>query len=130
MPVVALVVDDSMVIRHSISRFLEERGFAVESASNGVEALAVADRVRLGLIITDIRMPTMGGSELITALRSSPQTADVPIVVLTGHSSGFDRKESRAQFTIFKDIDIQEQLERALAALTAAGVDRGQGSAR
>lgn len=117
MPIVALVVDDSMVIRHTISRFLEERGFAVESASNGVEALAVADRVPLGLIITDLRMPTMGGSELITALKSSPQTAGVPIVILTGHSSGFDRKETRAHFTIFKDIDIREQLERALAAI-------------
>jgi CheY-like chemotaxis protein len=39
MAAVALVVDDSMVIRHTICRFLEDRGFAVESASNGVEAL-------------------------------------------------------------------------------------------
>ncbi len=40
-PKTALVVDDSMLIRHTVCRFLEERGFIVESATNGVEALEV-----------------------------------------------------------------------------------------
>lgn len=117
MPVVALVVDDSMVIRHTICRFLEDRGYAVESASNGVEALEVFARIRPALVITDMQMPAMSGSELITALKSNPASASVPIVIVTGRSSGFDSKETRAQFTIFKDIDIQEQLEKALVAL-------------
>jgi CheY-like chemotaxis protein len=116
MPVVALVVDDSMVIRHTVCRFLEERGFAVESASNGVEAVAVLSRVRPGLVITDMQMPSMGGREFITVLKSKPETAQIPIVIVTSRSSGFDSKETRAQFTIFKDIDIEEQLENALAS--------------
>ena len=117
MPDVALVVDDSMVIRHIISRFLEERGFAVESASNGVEALEILKRVRPVLLITDMQMPTMSGSELISALKNKPETAAIPILILTGRSSGFDSKENRAEFTIFKDIDVQEQLEKALTAV-------------
>jgi chemosensory pili system protein ChpA (sensor histidine kinase/response regulator) len=117
MPEVALVVDDSMVIRHIISRFLEERGFAVESASNGVEALEILKRVRPVLLITDMQMPTMSGSELISALKNKPETAAIPILILTGRSSGFDSKENRAEFTIFKDIDVQEQLEKALTAV-------------
>jgi len=120
MPVVALVVDDSMVIRHTVCRFLEERGFAVEAASNGMEALDILNRVLPGLVITDMQMPAMGGSELITALKDKPQTAAIPIVILTGRSSGFDQSEKRAEFTIFKDIDIQEQLEKALAAVAAS----------
>ena len=119
MPVVALVVDDSMVIRHTVCRFLQERGFAVEAASNGMEALDVLKRVVPGLVITDMQMPAMGGSELISALKDKPQTAAIPIVILTGRSSGFDQSEKRAEFTIFKDIDIQEQLEKALAAVAA-----------
>ena len=117
MSVVALVVDDSMVIRHTICRFLEERGYAVEIASNGREAMEIASRTVPGLIITDMQMPTMSGSELITALKSKPETAGIPIIILTGHSSGYDRGEVRAEFTIFKDIDIQEQLDQALKAL-------------
>jgi CheY-like chemotaxis protein len=130
MPVVALVVDDSMVIRHTICRFLEERGFAVESASNGMEALEVLKRVRPGLVITDMQMPAMGGSELISALKDKPETADIPIVILTGRSSGFDSSEKRAEFTIFKDIDIQEQLEKALGAVACGRAARVQASGK
>ena len=120
MPVVALVVDDSMVIRHTVCRFLEERGFAVEAASNGMEALDILNRVLPGLVITDMQMPAMGGSEFISALKDKSETASIPIVILTGRSSGFDQSETRAEFTIFKDIDIQEQLEKALVAVSGS----------
>ena len=114
---VALIVDDSMVIRHTVSRFLEERGYTVVSASNGVEALEILKRVKPALVITDMQMPAMGGSELISALKNQPETASIPILILTGASSGYDRRETRAEFTIFKDIDVQEQLEKAVAAV-------------
>ena len=128
MPVVALVVDDSMVIRHTVCRFLEERGFAVEAASNGMEALDILNRVLPGLVITDMQMPAMGGSEFISALKDKPQTASIPIVILTGRSSGFDQTETRAEFTIFKDIDIQEQLEKALAAVFGSAAKSAKAS--
>jgi CheY-like chemotaxis protein len=129
MPDVALVVDDSMVIRHTVSRFLEERGYAVESASNGMEALEILKRVKPVLVITDLQMPAMGGSELISALKDKPETASIPILILTGASSGFDRKEKRAEFTIFKDIEVQEQLEKALDAV-AGKAAKAQGSGK
>ena len=128
MPVVALVVDDSMVIRHTVCRFLEERGFAVEAASNGMEALDILNRVLPGLVITDMQMPAMGGSEFISVLKDKPQTASIPIVILTGRSSGFDQTETRAEFTIFKDIDIQEQLEKALAAVFGSAAKSAKAS--
>lgn len=128
MPAVALVVDDSMVIRHTIGRFLEDRGFAVESASNGVEALEVLARVQPSLVITDMQMPAMSGGELITALKAKPETSAIPIIIVTGRSNGFDSNENRAQFIIFKDIDIQEQLEKALAAFGGCAA-KGQASA-
>src|SRR5882724_7523039 len=130
MTLVALVVDDSMVIRHTVCRFLEERGFAVEPASNGVEAVAVLNRVCPGLVITDMQMPCMGGSELISVLKSKPETANIPIVIVTARSNGFDSKETRAQFTIFKDIDIEEQLEQALASTLRGRNARGQAAAK
>lgn len=120
MSLVALVVDDSMLIRHTVCRFLEERGFAVESATNGSEALEILQRLRPTLIITDMQMPKMSGSELITALKREPSTADIPIVIVAGKQSGFDRTEKRADFTIFKDIDIEGQLAKALKSLQGA----------
>jgi CheY-like chemotaxis protein len=117
MSAVALVVDDSMLIRYTVCRFLEERGFAVESATNGVEALEILERVRPDLIVTDMQMPKMTGSELITALKKKPEAANIPVIIVAGRASGFDEKEDRADFAIFKDIDLHGQLERALDAV-------------
>jgi CheY-like chemotaxis protein len=128
MSVVALVVDDSMLIRYTVCRFLEERGFAVESATNGLEALKILERVYPDLIVTDMQMPKMSGSELITALKKNPQTASIPIIIVAGRASGFDEKEKRANFAIYKDIDIEGQLEKALDAVM--GKSHGQGAGK
>jgi CheY-like chemotaxis protein len=114
MPLVALVVDDSMLIRHTVCRFLEERGFAVQSATNGREALEMMQALHPDLIITDMQMPHMDGTQFITVLKSNRQTAEIPIVVLSGRQSGFDGKEDRAHYCIYKDIDIEAQLQKAL----------------
>ncbi len=118
----ALVVDDSMLIRHTVCRFLEERGFAVESASNGLEALEILTSLRPDVIITDLVMPTMQGGELIARLKSDPRTAAIPVVILAGRARGDQSEEPdpRAQFVIYKDIDIEQQLDKAIQAVTAA----------
>lgn len=123
-PLVALVVDDSMLIRHTVCRFLEERGYTVESATNGEEALPIVQRIRPDIIITDMQMPKMTGTELITALKAKPETADIPIVIVAGKNSGFDAQEHRANSAIFKDIDIEAQLSKALEALLGSRVTK------
>jgi CheY-like chemotaxis protein len=117
MPMLALVVDDSMLIRYTVCRFLEQRGFAVEAASNGAEALEVLARVQPALIVTDMVMPKMSGAELITTLKSKPETAGVPIIIVAYKLGGFDQTEKRADFAIYKDIDIEAQLGKALDAV-------------
>jgi len=130
MPRVALVVDDSMLIRHTVCRFLEERGFSVESASNGQEALETLKRIRPDIIITDMQMPKMNGGEFITALKTHPVTANIPVVIVAGRQSGFDESEKRAQFAIFKDIDIETQLAKALETLLSSPAVKGQASGK
>ncbi|HEX3820064.1 MAG TPA: response regulator [Candidatus Sulfotelmatobacter sp.] len=115
---VALVVDDSMLMRYSLCRFFEEHGFAVESATNGAEALEVLKRVQPDLIVTDMQMQKMSGSELITALKSNPATAKVPIIVVAGKATGYRETEKRADFVICKDIDIETQLSKAVDVLS------------
>ena len=116
---VALIVDDSMLIRYSVCCFLEQRGYAVESATNGLEALEILARVQPTLIVTDMQMPKMSGSEFITALKGKPETAGIPIIIVAARASGFDKTETRANFAIFKDIDIEGQLVKALETLAA-----------
>lgn len=117
MPLVAVVVDDSMLIRYTVGRFLEDRGYTVESAANGAEALEVLKRVRPDLIVTDMQMPKMSGGELIAFLKGDPRTAEVPIIVVAATPGGSVEGEQRANFTIRKDIDIETQLGKALDVL-------------
>src|SRR5579864_647281 len=84
----ALVVDDSMLFRHTVCRYLEERGCRVESATNGEEALAMLRDLRPDIIITDLQMPKMDGYQLIKALKGRPETSAIPIVILAAPAPG------------------------------------------
>jgi CheY-like chemotaxis protein len=119
-----------MLIRHTVCRFLEERGYTVESATNGEEALPIVRRIHPDIIITDMQMPKMTGTEFITALKAHPETADIPIVIVAGKNSGFDAQEQRANFAIFKDIDIEAQLTKALEALLGSRVAKVRAAAK
>jgi CheY-like chemotaxis protein len=113
---IALVVDDSMLMRYTVCRFLEERGFTVECAGNGAEALEILARVHPNLIVTDLQMPKMTGNELITAVKNKSELAAVPIIVVAGRASA-EKSEHGADFVIYKDVDIDAQLAKALDAL-------------
>ena len=57
MSILALVIHDSMLIRHTLGRFLENRGFKVETATDGVAALEILKAITPDLILTDLQMP-------------------------------------------------------------------------
>ena len=119
-----LVVDDSMLIRHTVCRYLEEQGFAVESATNGAEALEMLKCMEQpAVIITDLQMPKFNGHQLIDALKAQPATARIPIVVLAARQSRTEGvSEKRADYVIFKDIEILNQLRRAMEAVVVRAV--------
>ena len=122
MPLTALVVDDSMLIRHTVCRFLEDRGFHVESATNGVEALEMLDGVRPDLIVTDLQMPKMDGHQLIQNLESRPDTSQIPIVVLAGKEATESAPRNSGVQVICKDIDIVVQPGRAVEQLLPGSI--------
>ena len=75
-----LVVDDSRVVRKVSRRILEEIGFDVAEAADGVEALAWCRAAMPAAILLDWNMPVMDGLEFLTELRREPG-GDVPVVV-------------------------------------------------
>jgi CheY-like chemotaxis protein len=79
-----LLVDDDVEILDSLSFLLEDEGYAVQTATNGHNALAVLERVPLpALALVDLRMPVMDGVELIEALRRDPRYARLPIIAFS-----------------------------------------------
>jgi CheY-like chemotaxis protein len=76
-----LVVDDDASIRTTLCAFLEDEGYSVDAATNGVEALRSMARQRPTLVLLDMRMPIMDGWGFARELRARNIT--VPIVVMT-----------------------------------------------
>ncbi len=81
-----LVVDDSPVIRKMMKRSLSlsklELG-TIHEASNGQEALVVLRREWIDVVLADIHMPVMGGTELIEAMSKDPELSKIPVVVVS-----------------------------------------------
>jgi DNA-binding response OmpR family regulator len=75
-----LIVDDDPHIRELVRHFLQNEGFVVHEAADGVEALAVLESVKADLVILDIMMPNMDGWQLCRELR---EHCDFPLLMLT-----------------------------------------------
>ena len=82
MPAEVLVVDDDAVQRADLAEMVSSLGFAVQTAADGKEALEVLESGRIGIIVTDLMMPRMSGSELLQELASRGDRT--PAIVLTG----------------------------------------------
>lgn len=83
-----LVVEDERSIQNIVRTYLESVGFAVTCVDNGPEALTLAETLRPDLIVLDLNLPGMDGTEVAARLR---QTSDVYILMLTARSEESDR---------------------------------------
>jgi two-component system chemotaxis response regulator CheY len=91
-----LVVDDSRAIRQSISFVLEQNGYEVLEASDGVVGLAKLEEGTVELIITDVNMPNMDGITFIKKVRELDAFRFVPILVLTTESQKSVMEDGKA----------------------------------
>ncbi|WP_373387989.1 two-component system response regulator RssB [Pseudomonas alcaligenes] len=77
-----LIIDDDEVVRASLAAYLEDSGFQVLQAGNGLQGLEVFEREQPDLIICDLRMPQIDGLELIR--RISALNSEIPVIVVSG----------------------------------------------
>jgi CheY-like chemotaxis protein len=111
-----MVDDDALNVR-LVQRVLEARGFSVESAASGMEALAAIDRRRPDVIILDIMMPGMTGVEVLDRVKASPRLASIPVIMLTAKEGDEDLLASYragADYYVTKPL-VVEQLLNGLA---------------
>ncbi|MEO0013808.1 MAG: hypothetical protein RLZZ535_2197 [Cyanobacteriota bacterium] len=78
-----LVIDDDPTIHDLVRRFLSKQGFNVRTANSGEEGLRLAKLIKPEAITLDVMMPGMDGWSVLTALKANPQTADIPVVMMT-----------------------------------------------
>jgi CheY-like chemotaxis protein len=95
MPLRALVVDDSAVIRELIAVNLELEGFDVSTAEDGQGAVDLARDLRPDVITLDVMMPRLSGLETLELLRGDERTAGIPVVMVTGRAQARDLRRAR-----------------------------------
>lgn len=91
-----LAVDDSAAMRQMVGITLTGAGHEVQQASDGRQALAIAEREKFDLIITDVNMPVMDGLTLVRHLRALPGYRGVPLLILTTEATTEKKLEGKA----------------------------------
>ena len=82
-----LVVDDFSTMRRIVRNFLNDLGYSnVDEADDGNTALPILKRGNIDFLVTDWNMPGMPGLELLKAVRSDPQLAKLPVLLLTAEA--------------------------------------------
>jgi two-component system, cell cycle response regulator DivK len=84
-PPLVLVVDDAKDTRVIYAESLRFRGFRVEEASDGQEALEKVSALAPDVVILDLKLPVIDGCEAARRLKIAPATKAIPIIVLSGH---------------------------------------------
>ena len=90
-----LAVDDSAAMRQMVGITLAGAGYEVQQASDGREALQIAEKQKFDLVITDVNMPNMDGLTLVRQLRSLPSYRFVPLLVLTTEATAERKLEGK-----------------------------------
>src|ERR1700677_1011243 len=115
-----LVVEDEGDIRELLRYNLAQEGFAVEEAADGAEALDRIARRAPDLLVLDLMLPRMSGLELCRRMRSNPETARLPILVVTAKGAEVDRilgLEMGADDYVVKPFSPREVVARVKAFL-------------
>lgn len=91
-----LVVDDEPHIRRILSTMLEKEGFEVHLALDGTEGLEAVANNPVDLVILDLLMPGANGLEILAKIRTAPNTAETPVIILTAKGQDTDREAAFA----------------------------------
>ena len=88
-----LIVEDNLEIQESLKEVLEDEGYEIHQAYNGVEGLKKATLVMPDLIITDLMMPEMDGEEMAKKLKLNNLTSSIPIIIITAKATLEDQMQ-------------------------------------
>jgi two-component system phosphate regulon response regulator PhoB len=113
-----LLVDDEPDLQDLLAYNLAEAGFSVETAGTGTAGLAAALRSRPAVVLLDLMLPDLPGTEVCRRLRAEPSTSDVAILMLTARGDEYDRVlgfEVGADDYVVKPFSVRELVLRVRA---------------
>ena len=120
-----LLVEDNVRDRGCLARLLEEEGYVVDVADDGVQGLRAAETQRPDVVITDLRMPNMGGDVLLRELHDRER--ELPVIIVTGHGdipSAVRMMHDGAEDYVTKPVDfesLRSVVQRAVERFSGRG---------
>lgn len=78
-----LLVDDDVIIRQTVKRYLKRQGYEVKTLSNGFKVLLLTRHLKPDLIISDFLIPKLDGIKLLRGLRNSSKTRHIPVILIS-----------------------------------------------
>ena len=118
-----LLAEDNEANIETLGGYLEETGYEMHYAPNGLVAVNLARELRPALILMDVQMPVMDGLTAIREIRADPALRDIPIITLTGLAMPGDRErclEAGAVDYLTKPVSLRELVQRMQLALDGA----------
>ncbi|MCC6804188.1 MAG: GAF domain-containing protein, partial [Anaerolineae bacterium] len=110
-----LIIDDQPESVRLLTQVLDEQGmYRVFSAGTGAEGIALVARRRPNLVILDLRMPEMDGFKVLQELRGNPETATIPVLIVTGDSINEGEREQLANVSVLHKGEISAEEYRQL----------------
>jgi len=124
-PAPILIVDDEPDLLHLLDINLRKEGFETAVASNGSQALALVDSTTFACILLDLMLPDISGTELCRRIRSKPETADVPIIIVSARDEEIDRvvgfEVGADDYVVKANMSIRELVLRIRAVIRRHG---------
>lgn len=120
-----LFVEDQLDFLAVNKLYLERHGYRVVSAEDGEQAVQVAQQCMPDVIVMDFSMPRLDGIGATTALKTAPETRDIPVIMLTAHSYGSVGRRAReagCACFITKPCDPTRVLREVESLIGSAGV--------
>jgi len=117
-----MIVDDSPTDTQLLKKILEKNGFSILTASDAKEGIEVAKRERPDLIFMDVVMPGLNGFQATRELSSNPETASIPVIIVTCKDQQVDRvwgmRQGASNYVIkpVKEGTLLELISETLAA--------------
>jgi CheY-like chemotaxis protein len=115
-----LLVEDSKFLRMANERALVKAGYQVSGAADGEQALQIAHDAMPDIILLDLLLPKLSGPQVLKALKESPATKDIPVIVLTSLSQKNEEKvlqEEAAAYFEKSTLDLDKGSDRLAAAV-------------
>jgi chemosensory pili system protein ChpA (sensor histidine kinase/response regulator) len=117
-----LVVDDSLSQRRALEQILQDAGYKVYIARDGIEAVEFLSHAKPDVVLTDLEMPRMNGIELISHIRTQARTKHLPIIMITSRTTQKHKQmaqDAGADFYFSKPVQDEELSSKIHDLITA-----------